>query len=110
MLSANKAMGDLKEKFRKKVEELKREQQNLADWEHHLNVRERKLDNEDDGLSKLMRDLRVKESVIVTKDDEICRMRREMDNHVMRAREEVKREIEVGVCCVDNMYFMCFFV
>ena len=69
VLSANKAKDELKEKLKKKVEELKREQQNLADWEHHLDVREQKLDNDDDGLSKLMRDLRVKESVRVTKDD-----------------------------------------
>ena len=100
VLSANRAKDELKEKLKKKVEELKRQEQILADWEHHLDVRERKLDDDDDGLSKLMRDLRVKESVIVTKDDEIRRMRHEMDNHVMRAREEVQREIEVGVCCV----------
>ena len=54
VLSANKAKDELKEKLKNKVEELKRQEQNLADWEHHLDVRERKLDNDDDGLSKLI--------------------------------------------------------
>ena len=42
----------------------------------------------------------------MTKDDEIHCMRHEMDNHVMRAREEVQREIEVGVCCIVLCLFM----
>ena len=57
-----------------------------------------------------MKDLRVKESVIVNKDDEIQRMRREMDNHILRAREDVQREVQVGVFVLDNMYFVCFFI
>ena len=100
VLSANKARDELKEKLKKKVEELKRQEQNLKDWQHHLDVCERKLDNDDEGLTKLMRELRVKETTIVDKDAEIRRMKREMDNSVMPAREEVQREIEVGVCCV----------
>ena len=71
----------------------------MKDWQHHLDVRERKLDDGDEGLSKLMRELRVKETTIVDKDAEI-RMKKEIDNSVLRAREEVQREIEVGVCCV----------
>ena len=110
VLSANGAKDELKEKLKKKVEELKRQEQNLADWEHHLDVRERRLDNDDDRLSKQMQDLRVKESVIVNKDDEIRRMRCEIDNNIMRAREDVQREVQVGVFVLDNMYFGCFFV
>ena len=110
VIEANRAKDELKEKLKKKVEDLKRQEQTLADWEHHLDVRERRLDKDDDGLSKLMRDLRVKESVIFNKDDEIRRMRCEMDNHVMRAREDVQREVQVGVFVLDNMYFVCFFV
>ena len=110
IIEANRAKDELKEKLEKKVEDLKRQEQTLADWEHHLDVHERWLDNDDDGLSKLMRDLRLKESVIVNKDDEIRRMRREMDNHIMRAREDVQREVQVGVFVLDKMYFVCFFV
>ena len=54
-----------------------------------MDVREPKLDDGDEGLSKLMRELRVKETTIVDKDTEIHRMKREMNNSVMRAREEV---------------------
>ena len=100
LISANKAKDELKEQLKKKVEELRRQEENLKDWQHHLDVRERKLDDGDEGLSKLMRELRVKETTIVDKDAEIRRMKREIDNSVLRAREEVQREIEVGVCCV----------
>ena len=106
VILANKAKDELKEKLKKKVEELKRQEQNLIDLLHHLDVRERRLDNDDDGLTKLMRELRVKETAVVYKDAKICRMRHEMDDNVMRAREEVQREIKVGVCCVVLCLFM----
>ena len=77
------------------------------DWQHHLDVRERKLDDGDKGLSNLMRELRVKETVIVDKDAEIHRMKKELDGNVMCAREEVRREIEVGVCCVVFFIIIC---
>ena len=47
LISANKAKDELKEQLKKKVEELKRQEQNLQDWQHHLDVRERKLDDGD---------------------------------------------------------------
>ena len=100
MISTNKAKDELKEQLKKKVEELRRQEENLKDWQHHLDVRERKLDDGDEGLSKLMRELHVKETTIVDKDAEIRRMKKEIDNSVLHAREEVQREIEVGVCCV----------
>ena len=71
-----------------------------------MDVQECKLDDGDEGLSKLMRELRVKETTIVDKDAEIRRMKRELDNSMMHAREEVQREIEVGVCCVVLCLFM----
>ena len=39
VLSANKAKDELKEQLKKKVEELKRQEQNLKDWQHHLDLR-----------------------------------------------------------------------
>ena len=71
LISANKAKDELKEQLKKKVEELRRQEENLKDWQHHLDVRERKLDDGDEGLSNLMRELRVKETTIVDKDAEI---------------------------------------
>merc|ERR1711895_357941 len=95
----------MKEQLKKKVEELRRQEEALSDWQHHLDVRERKLDDGDEGLSNLMRELHVKETTIVDKDAEIRRMKKELDGNVMHAREEVQREIEVGVlCCVCDYY------
>ena len=51
----------------------------------------------------------MKESVIVTKDDEIRRMKREMDDHIFRAREDRDREWQVGVFVSVNMCCKCFF-
>ena len=82
VIEANCAKEELKEKLKKKDEDLKRQEQNLIDWEHHLDVREWRIDNDDDGLSKLMKDLRVKEGVIDTKNDELRKMKREMDEHI----------------------------
>ena len=100
LLSAEKARDEMKDQLKKKVEVLIRKEAGLLEWQHVLDVRERKLDDGDEGLSNLMRELRVKETVIVDKDIEIRRIRKELDDSVRRAREDVHREIEVGVCCV----------
>ena len=97
VLSVTKARDEMKEQLKKKVEVLVRKEAGLLEWQHLLDVRERKLDDGDEGLSNLMCELRVKETVIVDKDADICRMK-ELDGNVMRAKEEVRREIEVGVC------------
>ena len=98
VLSLTKEKDEMKEKLKRKVEELVRKEAALLDWQHHLDVREWKLDDGYEGLSNLMRELRVKETEIVDKDAEICRIKKDLDNHVMHAREEVRREIEVCVC------------
>ena len=56
-----------------------------------------------------MPELQVKETVIVDKDIEIRRIRKELDDSVRRAREDVRREVEVGVCCVVLVLIMCLF-
>ena len=68
VISATKARDEMKEKLKRKVDELVRKEAALLDWQHHLDVRERKLDDGDEGLSNLMRELRVKETEIVDKD------------------------------------------
>ena len=62
VISANKARDEMKEQLKKKVEELRRQEVVLGDWQHHLDVRERKLDDGDEGLLNLMRELYVKET------------------------------------------------
>ena len=64
------------------------------------------MDDGDKGLLNLMCELCVKETVIVDKDIEIRRIRKELDDSVRHAREDVCREIEVGVCCVVLVLIM----
>ena len=109
LLSAEKARDEMKDQLKKKVEVLIRKEAGLLEWQHVLDVRERKLDDGDEGLSNLMRELRVKETVIVDTDIEIPRIRKELDDSVRRAREDVHREVEVGVCCVVLVLIMCLF-
>ena len=47
-----------------------------------------------------MRELRVKDTLLVDKDIEIRRDRKELKYSVRQAREDVCREIEVGLWCV----------
>ena len=109
LLSAEKARDEMKDQLKKKVEVLIRKEACLLEWQHVLDVRERKLDDGDEGLSNLMRELCMKETVIVDKDIEIRRIRKELDDSVRRAREDVSREVEVGVCCVMLVIVMCLF-
>ena len=39
VLSATKARDEMKEQLKRKVEELKRKEEALLDWQHHLDVR-----------------------------------------------------------------------
>ena len=47
-----------------------------------------------------MRELRLKDVVLMDKDAELVRIRRELVDSVRQAREDVHREIEVGLLCV----------
>ena len=86
---------ELKMELKKKNEEWLKQERNLRDWEHHLDVRERQIDNKDDSVSKMMKDLRIKDDVIDSKNDEIRGLKCEMDERVYRAREEHDREWKV---------------
>ena len=79
------------EKERKK-EWLKKERV-MKDWEHSLEVRERRVGQHDEGLANLMKDLRIREGEVEEKDNEIRVLRTELEERVVTAREEHKREI-----------------
>ena len=100
LLSAEKSRDEMRDQLRHKVEMLVRKEAGLLEWQNTLDTRERKLDSGDESLSNLMCELRVKDTVIVDKDIEIRRIRKELDDSVRQAREDVRREIEVGVWCV----------
>ena len=56
----------------------------------------------------MMRELRVKDMLLGDKDDEIRKVKREMEDSVRHAREDVRREVEVG-CCVWCCFLLCLF-
>ena len=49
-----------------------------------------------DSLCGMMRELRVKDMLLVDKDIEIRKKDRELEDCVRQAREDVRREVEVG--------------
>ena len=53
----------------------------------------------EDSLCGMMRELWVKDMLLVDKDIEIKKKDRELEDSVRQAREDVRREVEVG-CCV----------
>ena len=77
---------DLKKELKDRNKQWRKEEKNLRDWEHYLNVRERKIEVKDDGVSKLMKDLRIKNDKIDSQSDEIRGLRCEIDERVYHAR------------------------
>ena len=100
LLSAEKSRDEMRDQLRHKVEMLVRREAGLLEWQNALDTRERKIDSGEEGLTNLMHELHVKDLVIVDKDIEIRRIRKELEDSVRQAREDVRREIEVGVWCV----------
>ena len=108
LLSAEKSRDEMRDQLRHKVETLVRREAGLLEWQNALDTRERKIDSGEEGLTNLMRELRVKDTVIVDKDIEIRRIRKELEDSVRQAREDVRREIEVG-CYVWCYLLLCLF-
>ena len=100
LLSAEKSRDEMRDQLRHKVETLVRREAGLLEWQNALDTRERKIDSGEEDLSNLIRELRVKDTLIVDKDIEIRRIRKELEDSVRQAREDVRREIEVGLWCV----------
>ena len=86
---------EAKREWKDRNEQWLKQERNLREWEAHLDIRERQLDNKDDGVAKMMKDLRIKDDEIDSKNDEIRGLKREMDERVYRVREEHDREWKV---------------
>ena len=108
LLSAEKSRDEMRDQLKYKVETLVRREAGLLEWQNTLDTRERKIDSGEEGLSNLMRELRVKDTLLVDKDIEIRRVRKELEDSVRQAREDVRREIEVG-CCVWCYFLLYLF-
>ena len=98
---------DMRKELRDKVEQLRKEEQNLEDWEHYLNVQERRIKVSDEHLSQLMKDLHLKNDKIDSQIDEICQLKRDIDEGICKAREEREGELKVSVLC---RLFMCSYL
>ena len=92
VFDARRKEEELKRELKDRNEQWLKQERNLRDWEHHLDVRERQIDNKDDSASKMMKNLRIKDNMIDSKNDEIRGLKREMDERVYRAREEHNME------------------
>ena len=71
VFDARRREEELKRELKDRNDQWLKQERNLRDWEHHLDVRERKIDNQDDSVSKMMKDLRIKDDMIDSKNDEI---------------------------------------
>ena len=96
---ARRREDDLRQELRDLNEQWQKEERNLQDWEHLLNMRERQIEVRDDHMSKLMKDLRIKEDKIDSQSDEIRQLKRDIGEGICRAREEHDREWKVCVLC-----------
>ena len=108
LLSAEQSRDELRDQLKYKVETLARREEGLLEWQNTLGTREWKLESGEDSLCSMMRELRVKDMLLGDKDDEIRKIRREMEDSVRHAREDVCREVEVG-CCVWCCFLLCLF-
>ena len=68
---------ELKRECKEREEDWVKRERGMKDWEHDLEVRERRLGSQD-GLVKMMRDLRIREGEIANKDEEIKELKNEL--------------------------------
>ena len=71
---------------------MRKEERNLEDWEHYLNVQERRIKVSDEHLSQLMKDLRLKNDKIDCQSNEICQLKKDIDEGICSTSNERARE------------------
>ena len=83
------------------MEQLKRKEESLLEWQAVLSNRELKLESGEDNLCSLMREIRIKDSLLADKDVIIHKKDRDLEDVRRECREDVRCEVEVCiVCCV----------
>ena len=101
-IGAEEKMEDYRNRLRFKVEDARRKEQDLVEWEDALSYREYKLDNAEDTVITLMRELKLKEVLILEKTAEASKYKRQAEDAVREARANERRFEEV---CV--LYVLC---
>ena len=108
LFSAEKSRDEMRDQLKYKVETLVRREAGLLEWQNTLSTRERKIDSGEESLCSMMRELCVKDTLLVDKDIEIRRVKKDLEDSVRQAREDVHTEIEVG-CYVWCCFLLCLF-
>ena len=62
------------------MQQLKRKEESLRDWQTVLSNREYKIESGEDNICSLMREIHIKDSLLAEKDVLISKMDRDMDN------------------------------
>ena len=90
----------MRKELRDRTEQLREEERNLEDWEHYLNVQERRIKVSDENLSQLMKDLHLKNDKIDCQSDKIRQLKKDIDEGICSTRDERAREWKVSVLCM----------
>ena len=101
-ITAEEKMEDYKNRLRFKVQDTRRKEKELVEWEDELACREYKIDNAEDTVLTLMRELKLKDVLILEKTAEASKYKRDAEDAVREARENERRFEEV---CV--LYVLC---
>ena len=102
---AEEKMEDYRNRLRFKVEDARRKEQSLVEWEDAIAYREYKLENAEDTVVSLMRELKLKEILILEKTAEVSKYKRQAEDAVREARADERRFEEV---CV--LFILCVIV
>ena len=62
------------------MQQLKRKEESLRDWQTVLSNREYKIESGEDNICSLMREIRIKDSLLAEKDVLISKKDRDMDD------------------------------
>ena len=86
--------------LKSRKEEFRRKEGELKDWENALEIRENRQHQQDANITQLMKDLSIKDCSIRDMESEINKLKVELDEMLLRAREEHRKEIKVLLVCV----------
>ena len=104
-IGAEEKMEDYRNRLRFKVEDARRKEQSLVEWEDAIAYREYKLENAEDTVVSLMRELKLKEVLLLEKTAEVSKYKRQAEDAVREARADERRFEEV---CV--LFILCVIV
>ena len=91
---------DFKNRLRFKVEDARRKEQSLVEWEDTLAYREYKLENAEDTVISLMKELKLKDVLLLEKTAEVSKYKRQAEDAVREARADERRFEEVCVLLI----------